>query len=247
MSNISIKMLQDRAWEMYEAIGGVLEKNGIRYFLSWGSLLGAMRHGDFIPWDDDLDLSIDGEDYERAVELLREHLPKDMIVHDQKSEPEYWLPYSKVRDLRSDLANTQYPAYNRLKYRGIHVDLFRCWPERISPFDARLDDAKAYWKAAWGKRKPMAAGWHGLRALGWGTLRLCGMKKMARMDPLQNNKPFPWEWIYPLRWVEMRGRKCPVPKEAEKLLVHLYGDWLTLPPIEERIHHYAVAETEAHG
>lgn len=240
----AIEALQARAWEMFSAISEILEKNGIRYFLSWGSLLGAMRHKDFIPWDDDLDLSIDGEDYERALELLRTQLPRDIIVHDQKSEPEYWLPYSKVRDLRSDLANTQFPAYNRLKYRGIHVDLFRCWPERISPFDGRLDDAKAYWKAALGKRKPIAAGWHGLRALGWGALRLCGMKKMARMDPLKNNKPFPWEWIYPLRWVEMRGRKCPVPKEAEKLLTHLYGDWLTLPPIEERIHHYAVAETE---
>ena len=244
MRTLSVEVLQNRAWEMYLAIGDVLEGNGIRYFLSWGSLLGALRHGEFIPWDDDLDLCIDGEDYGRALEVLRAELPNDMIVHDQKSEPEYWLPYSKVRDLGSDLENTQYPAYNRLKYRGIHVDLFRCRAEWISPVDERLADAKVYLKAAWGRQKPMAIGWHSVRVAGWSAMRAFRMQKMARMDPLGNNKPFPWSWIYPLRWVEMRGRRCPVPKEAEKLLAHLYGDWLTLPPIEERIHHYAFAETE---
>ncbi len=55
-------------------IAKVLEKNGLRYWLDWGSLLGAVRHRGFIPWDDDIDLCIPRDDYDRALKVLQEEL-----------------------------------------------------------------------------------------------------------------------------------------------------------------------------
>lgn len=234
--------VQDRLWKMYVTVSELFDKEGIRYFLSWGSLLGALRHGDFIPWDDDLDLSVDARDYDRAEDVLRRALPDGMIFQDAESEPGYWLPYGKVRDLRSEVDNTLYAQYNQWKYRGVALDLFRYCAAWLSPVDATLSEAQDYLRAAWRKRKPLAIAWHAARAGGLAPVRACLKRKMTRMDPFGNNTPFPWKWIYPLRKVAVRGRLCPIPNQAEKLLEHLYGDWRTPPPADKRRIHFGTVK-----
>ncbi len=228
-----------RVWRMYTKIGDILETNGIRYFLSWDSLLGVLRHGDFIPDDDDWDLSVDDRDCARVLDLLKGHLAKDMVVRECYANSEGSWSSIRVEDVAvSPEREKDIPDKGGL-CQSVHIDLFRCRPEWSSPVDGRLEDAVAYWKAAAEKRKFLAAKWHAMRVLGWKAMRACLKKKMAQLQPAECNGLFPWKWIYPLRWVEVRGRRCPLPKEAEKLLVHLYGDWLAVPYSEERTHRHA--------
>ena len=67
-----IRKVQQCLLRMAKEIAGVLEGNGIQYFIAYGTLLGAVRHQGFIPWDDDLDFYLFDDSYDRAIELLRE-------------------------------------------------------------------------------------------------------------------------------------------------------------------------------
>lgn len=244
LSGVSMTERQCRVWRMYTKIGDILEANGIRYFLSWGSLLGVFRHGDFIPGDDDWDLGVDDRDCARALDLLKGHLPKDMVVREFNDNPEGPWSSIKVEEVAAPPGSEKESPVKGGACRSVHIDLFRCRPKWSSPVDGRLEDAAAYWKAAAEKRKSLAAKWHGMRVMEWKAMRACLKKKMAQLQPAECNGLFPWKWIYPLRWVEVRGRRCPLPKEAEKLLVHLYGDWLAVPSAEERMHRHAYLSTE---
>lgn len=67
-----LKQTQTIMWEMYLDVAKIFTEHKILYYLSFGTLLGAVRHKGFIPWDYDLDISVMAEDYDRAIALLRE-------------------------------------------------------------------------------------------------------------------------------------------------------------------------------
>ena len=73
-----------RAWaaqlEVLEDVDRVCKKHGIRYFADWGTLLGAVRHGGFIPWDDDLDICMKRQDYTRFLEIAPKELPAEYKI-----------------------------------------------------------------------------------------------------------------------------------------------------------------------
>ena len=80
--NEALEKVQSTLWEILLQVDSIFEKNNIRYFLSYGTLLGAVRHKGFIPWDDDLDICVFEEDYVKGIQLLREQLDHKYIVHD---------------------------------------------------------------------------------------------------------------------------------------------------------------------
>lgn len=121
----NIKKVQKRLLQMAKTTCSILEENGFHYFLTFGSLLGAIRHKGFIPWDDDFDLFLFEDEYEAAMECLRGHLPEDMILQDKKSDSAYYADWAKVRDLKSEIVSEFYPSDNGQMFRGIGVDLYK--------------------------------------------------------------------------------------------------------------------------
>ncbi|GLC29726.1 LicD family protein [Clostridium omnivorum] len=100
-------------------IHSISEKNNIHYWLDSGTLLGAVRHKGFIPWDDDIDICMTREDYNKFIEVAKEQLSKDMLLQtfeDEKLES-LWL---KVR-LKNTLLLERYDAEF---HQGIFVDIF---------------------------------------------------------------------------------------------------------------------------
>ena len=110
---------------MAESVTRVLEKHEIPYMITLGTLLGAIRHGGFIPWDTDFDLHMFDETYDDGIEVLRENLPESLFLEDERSEPLYFHGWAHVKDTKSELINERYPQDNVYSHHGLSLDLYR--------------------------------------------------------------------------------------------------------------------------
>ena len=119
---------QLRMLDILKVVDGICRAHGIRYWLSSGTLLGAVRHGGFIPWDDDLDIEMLREDYLRLLPILREELPPNFMLHDKVTDKDYPHLYAKVRDKYSCIEEKY---VFRSKHKGCFIDIF---PLERSPY-----------------------------------------------------------------------------------------------------------------
>ena len=110
MKSIMLDILKD--------IHNFCENNGIRYSLAYGTLIGAVRHKGFIPWDDDIDLYMPREDYEKFMSLYPGTSPVYNAVEHRFCK-EYALPYGKVEDVR-----TLFVEESSSLNTGIFIDIF---------------------------------------------------------------------------------------------------------------------------
>ena len=95
-----IKPMMKRAWaaqlEILQVIDRICQRNNIEYFASCGTLLGAIRHGGYIPWDDDLDIEMKRLDYERFIKIAAEELPKEYNILCPSLDSKWKFPYARV-------------------------------------------------------------------------------------------------------------------------------------------------------
>ncbi|MBO6147933.1 MAG: LicD family protein [Lachnospiraceae bacterium] len=89
-----------QAWaaqlDVLDVVDGICRKHGIKYFADWGTLLGAVRHGGFVPWDDDLDIAMLRPDYKRFREVADDELPQGFVIHDFERKEDHWLFLARV-------------------------------------------------------------------------------------------------------------------------------------------------------
>lgn len=255
LSRDAVRRLQQTLLEMMKEIDGIFRENGIHYFIAWGTVLGAVRHGGFIPWDDDLDICVPDEDYERAIELLRNRIPATRVVHDKLTEDIYWCDFSKVRDVMSEVVAAEWPKDNKLKYRGICIDIFRAKKTTKTKFlkDHALVKARAHLGICKLKNKPL---WKRLARLGLA----CGYGManifLASLESLGNilgrNKEyriigpfyrykhmFESNVIFPVKDIQFEGVLLQAPAAPHKMLHTLYGDYMVMPPVEKRKTHFS--------
>ena len=90
-----LRRQQHRMLEMVVELDRVCRKHNIPYFLYGGTLLGAVRHNGFIPWDDDLDVGLLREDYLRLLKVLPEELPSHIVLQSNDTDPNYFYFFSK--------------------------------------------------------------------------------------------------------------------------------------------------------
>ena len=95
-TTLSIRDLQLLELDILREVDALCRENGLTYYLGEGSMLGAIRHGGFIPWDDDLDILMPREDYETFL-TLRDQLPGTLTVQHHTTTHPYWSPTIKVR------------------------------------------------------------------------------------------------------------------------------------------------------
>ena len=119
---------------MFKIIDHICRKHDIKYWMCSGTLLGAVRHKGFIPWDDDLDISMLREDYERFVKIAVEEFPDDMMLQTRETDPNYkYLPLPcKVRDKKSFILSPGFEDEGSEK--GLFVDIFPADKYHKNPF-----------------------------------------------------------------------------------------------------------------
>lgn len=122
-----IKNVQKELLKMTKIIVRILEDNDIPYFMAFGTLIGAVKFKGFLPWDDDIDLFLFDDSYSNAIELLETHLPKYLIVHSERNDPNYFLSWNSVKNINTsvEISNIYHPHNKLLGYKCLGVDLYR--------------------------------------------------------------------------------------------------------------------------
>ena len=227
--------LQAVEFEMAVTIKDIFERHSIRYVIEYGTLLGAVRHGGFIPWDDDFDFVVLEEDYEKASEVLRQELPSRYVLHDDVSDPAYFYSFSKVRHLYSSAIEDGFT--DQLKYKGISADLFKGRIERNNKYARKLflasNHTKSHWKKLVRAKRVAEIG----KTIG-NALLTCYYKLLHVVTPKEmyfHKSPdtdqyfIPLDQYMPFSTVCFNGVEFPAPHNPDYVLRDRFGDWTKIP------------------
>ena len=130
----NLRSVQQKELDILREIHKVCERNGLEYWLDGGTILGAVRHGGFIPWDDDIDIAMRREDLPRFVEAAQRELPEWLYVQTPATDPTR-LPMVKVRDTNSFLVEPT-DDFTQSYSKGLFVDIF--------PFEPYPDVSRSF-------------------------------------------------------------------------------------------------------
>ena len=135
MKELTLQELKEIEFEILKMFDAFCKENNITYYLSHGTLLGAIRYKKFIPWDDDVDLLIPREDYERMITLFQDTDRYHLFAPEK--DPKYRYPIAKLCDMTT--RKVEFDCNNGLEL-GVDIDLF--------PLDAWDDDLECAKKEA---------------------------------------------------------------------------------------------------
>ena len=118
-----IKQVWSVEQEILDVIHKVCSDHNLRYTLAYGTLIGAVRHGGFIPWDDDIDMIMPRDDYEKLLEIWENAAPAGYILQNIRTNEDYTNTFSKVRKNHTTFLQDEAEAAKQY-HKGIFVDIF---------------------------------------------------------------------------------------------------------------------------
>lgn len=119
----NLRRAQLRMLDMLVYLDQVCRANNIVYWLDSGTLLGAVRHGGFIPWDDDVDVCIDRRDENKLKRAIKQNPHPDFVIQDRRTDKSHWREWFCLRDLKTEYIQDSV-FHNNQKFRGLQVDVF---------------------------------------------------------------------------------------------------------------------------
>lgn len=253
LSDSELRKLQLEQLDILVEFDRVCRKHDIKYIIDSGTLLGAVRHKGYIPWDDDADVRMLRSEYNKFCEVADE-LGNDYFFQNHKTDKGYpWL-YAKVRKNGTTAVRIGQERLNM--HQGIFIDIFVCDGVPDNRFLKRIRDSvsfvnrKILYSAVAKDNAPTAA----KRAF-WKMVHLIHPNIAHGIDHLvgtlfnENNcsrvgsngyhhpveiKGFKKEWLTDLTELEFEGHLFLAPKDYDGCLTFIYGDYMKLPPLEER-------------
>lgn len=252
--------------EILDVIHQICAKHGLRYSLAYGTLIGAVRHGGFIPWDDDIDLVMPREDYETLLSIWNDVAPEGYIIQNDRTDPDYTNTFTKIRKDHTTFLQTD-AEREKHYHKGIFVDIFP--GDRVAP--GKLSRLMQY----------TACAVHLLYTRGYtsGSRGVIGMVERILLAMPRNihsglrmaaekyirrwNGRKELQWVFPstigaarkyhdaalfekLQQIQYCGKQYCCAADFDAFLRLEYGDYMQLPPKEERVwkHHPIIIDFE---
>ncbi len=225
----------------------IFRENGIRYYLLAGSVLGAVRHQGFIPWDDDIDIGVLYKDKQRAYRLLRERLPEPYVWADRYTDPSFPRLFGKVLKDHAGLIDvfilvkTSDNQLERALQWGTRKVLFKLYKGKLQYHNYK--EAGSLIKTL---KVKVARGLSVLVSRDWIERRI--EKNERRFERKRTGYYLNLYSAYSLKkelirkeWLRGRhletfeGFRLPTVNQPDAYLRHLYGDYWKLPPEKDRI------------
>ena len=122
ISEENLKKLHEVEVEILDEVVRICDKYNLDYYLVGGTLIGAIRHKGFIPWDDDLDISMPRADYEKFLEVAPLELDEKYYLENRKYNEKFHLPFTKIKKNNTEFRETFTSSLDN--HKGIFVDIF---------------------------------------------------------------------------------------------------------------------------
>lgn len=255
MNHADAEALRACQLDMLKHFISICENSNLQYYILGGTLLGAVRHKGYIPWDDDIDLGMPRRDYERFLSIAGKYLPGHCFLQTNRTDPGWPSNFAKLRNSQTTFIESS--VRNRKMNHGVYIDVFpldfypdgkmarRCFDLADKLLQCRI------------RRAFLLEEKHALRSLlaaaicprlQWALcLREMLMRSVEQGRLFANHcgawgdkERMPKEWFSTGAMLEFEGIPVRAPLEYQKYLKQLYGDYMTLPPLEERrSHHHA--------
>jgi lipopolysaccharide cholinephosphotransferase len=259
MEPTTLRRLQLVELEILDEFVRLCDKNNLTYFFDGGTLLGAVRHKGFIPWDDDIDVGMSRADYDKLAEICKHEQPEGYFFQEGRTYKKYWHVYGKFRKNNTQKLEINPPPFYPDEHRGINIDVF--------PFDVvsqsnSIRKIQSFFVTKirfllFEKRGYTSSGsfFHTIIKRFFALLLpfsflhnlvRCVMKfKIGTCKNIScwggvygyQKETYPIETIFPLSKLEFEGKQYCVPGNWDAYLTQCYGDYMTPPPESEQIIH----------
>lgn len=247
--------------DMMDFIDAFCRKNNIRYYLYGGSLIGAIRHHGYIPWDDDIDICMMRADYDKFLNSFFDE-KKRYILISPESNSNYYLPTAKIYDSSTEL-DEHVPGGIKI---GVFIDVFPldyCFDEytlacrygkRIGIYRTIVDIKNISYSRNRSAFKNIVLFFSKLLVIAYPKrIAISKICKLSKKYSSQKTKyvgqftkmTYKSREVYESKWFDyadnssFEGRQYMIPREYDAVLKTEFGDYMKLPPAEKRITHHS--------
>lgn len=263
LQELTLKEIQQIEFGILKHFDSFCKEHNISYFLSNGTLLGAIKYKGFIPWDDDIDVFVPREDYERL--LCSYPSNKYFALIHQQNDTKYIFPFAKLYDRSTRIWNQSTPS---ITSPGVHIDIFPLdyWPDDIKLAKKQAKQVFVIAQKLCFSVTKMGLGRNWLRTVAKNAIiaytHVVGSeryrKKLAKVLrgglsqagvmyrgcvvwPIYGiNEILPAEVFSQSVKVTFEGNEFPAPVGYDEYLRNLYGDYRLDPPVESQKSHHSL-------
>lgn len=269
----NIDLLHEADLEIVKEVVRICDENDLKYYMLGGTMLGAIRHKGFIPWDDDIDLGLPRKDYDKFLKIAPKLLPKNLKLVNYMTDPEYHYYITRILDTETKVVENRFASEG--KYTNVSIDIF--------PLDGAPNNSflrKIYCKKLLMHRAASSLHFKNLidkRKRPWyeelllrfiklfptdkmfsfyGQIEKCDkmLRKYDMSDSLysgncmgayRDRELVPTAWYGEDAYYDFENIRLRGIKEYEKYLSQLYGNYMQLPSEDRRRIHFSIVEV--HG
>lgn len=242
--------------DCYLEFARICDKYGLRYYAYGGTLLGAIRHQGFIPWDDDMDVCMPREDYERLFEVAKDELKKPLILQTPFTDPNYFRTIARIVNTKTTWTSQFFlhsgyvnglcldilplddfnEATHDQDMEEIRISAKRCSQYmKCNDTDKMTPEHYASWKEymtndpmkEWENVQRVASKWNNAN-------NRCYSMKVYVLPDKRYHDPLMKEWFNASQLVKFESLGMRIPSGYHNILTATYGDYMQFPPIEKR-------------
>jgi len=234
--------------EMLVEFDLICKKNNLQYWLDSGTLLGAVRHQGFIPWDDDIDLSMPLEDYNRFTEIAQSELSDNIFFQTKETDKNFKFDYIKLRSNKASIVEFHEKNREINYHQGVFVDIFP-----MLTLENSKENKKFYEDTFEKVRACSSVSLHTPNGIDNPLKREKLLKAIEEKHQGWNEENtkvsysgkmpdvaswFDFKEIFPLKKMTFEGLEFFVPNNSHHYLSELYAfNYRELPPVEKRTIH----------
>lgn len=260
-----LKRVQQVELDILKKFDAICTEMGLTYFLDSGTALGAVRHEGFIPWDDDIDVGMPRKDYDIFMQIGQEKLGDGFFLQNRITDPKSPFSFAKIR--KNNTVFLEWNKRNIDMNHGIFIDIFPYDILPESGRDEYIDECRKLNLKLARRTIPDRAmrpeknikWWIGAacRRLAFYLMRFSSIKKIdrqiieaySRFDDAEyegmsyvchafsKKVTFEESILFPVKRATFEGYQFNIPAKSRKYLTLIYGEYMELPPIEDRVGH----------